>query len=184
MKTWIKSTLAAGLAIAVLGAGVTTTQPAFADGHAKAGKMMHDAKKKMNDAMAKMKGPKVVKVRRLSMRAISKANKNMKAAAKKGNTRGVVRASLQIIRHANALPRMFPKGTGRGKLSPAVTRSTPAIWKNWGKLIQANNAMRNAATRVAIAANAGNKKAGLKGIGKTCGGCHKPFRGKKVSMKK
>jgi cytochrome c556 len=36
---------------------------------------------------------------------------------------------------------------------------------------------------VAAAANAGNKKAGMKGIGKTCGGCHKPFRGKKVKMK-
>jgi cytochrome c556 len=143
--------------------------------------MMHD---KMKAAMDKMKGPKVVKQRRLSMRAISKANKAMKAAAKKGNTRGVVRASLQIIRHANALPRMFPRGTGRGKLSPAVTRSTPAIWKQWGKFIAANNAMRNAATQVAIAANAGNKTAGLKGIGKTCGGCHKPFRGKKVNMKK
>ncbi|MGB0575029.1 MAG: cytochrome c [Alphaproteobacteria bacterium] len=105
---------------------------------------------------------------------------NSLAAAKKGNTRGVVRASLQIIRHANALPRLFPRGTGRGKLSPAVTRSTPAICKQWGKFIAANNAMRNAATQVAIAANAGNKTAGLKGIGKTCGGCHKPFRGKKA----
>ena len=171
MKTWIKSTLAAGLAVAVLGAGITIATPtAQAAGHEKAGKMAHD----------KMKGPKVVKARRLSMRAIGKAHKAMKASAKKGNTRGVVRASLQIIRHANALPGMFPKGTGRGKLSPDVTRSQPAIWKEWRKFIAANNAMRNAATRVAIAANAGDKKAGLKGIGKTCGGCHKPFRGKKV----
>ena len=89
-----------------------------------------------------------------------------------------------VIRHANALPRLFPRGTSRAKLGKGVTRSKAAIWKNWGKFIAANNAMRNAATSVALAANAGNKKAGMKGIGKTCGGCHKPFRAKKAKKKK
>jgi cytochrome c556 len=184
MKTWIKSTLAAGLAIAVLGAGVTTTQPAFADGHKKAGKMMHDKMKKMGH---KMKGPKVVKQRRHAMRAISKANKAMKAAAKKGNRVGVIRAATRIASLGAGMPRLFPKGTGRGKLSPIVTRSKPAIWqnkKNWVKFVKANRAMIGAALAVASAANKGNKKAGLKGIGKTCGGCHKPFRGKKAKMMK
>jgi cytochrome c556 len=37
---------------------------------------------------------------------------------------------------------------------------------------------------VAAAAKAGNAKAGAKGIGKNCGGCHKPFRGKKAKKKK
>jgi len=43
--------------------------------------MMHD---KMKAAMDKMKGPKVVKQRRLSMRAISKANKGNESCRQKG----------------------------------------------------------------------------------------------------
>ena len=49
---------------------------------------------------------------------------------------------------------------------------------------KANNKMKAAAVRVAAAAGAGNVKAGAKGIGKTCGGCHNASRAKKSKKKK
>ncbi len=171
MKTWIKSTLAAGLAVAFLGAGITTaTQPANADGV------------KTNTQLAAHHGKKmgVVKARRGAMRQISKANKEMKKAAKAGNAAGVVTAGMKIAALADKVPGMFPKGTGRAELGAKATRSIAAIWKDWDKFIAANNKMKSAALAVAKAAKAGNAKAGAKGIGKTCGGCHKPFRGKKA----
>jgi len=174
MKTWIKSTFAAGLAIAVLGAGVTTTQPALADSAKDAQQLAANHGKKMNKKMG------AVEARKASMRAISKANKAMKAAAKAGNTQLVVSAAMIVVKQADRMPRMFPKGTSRKALGAKATRSKAAIWKNWKKFIAANDNMKAAALAVAAAARNGNAKAGMKGIGKTCGGCHKPFRGKKA----
>ncbi|NKB19128.1 MAG: hypothetical protein GKS01_01165 [Alphaproteobacteria bacterium] len=172
MKTWIQSTLTAGLAIAVLSAGVTVSQTASAEGVKEYQQVAahHGNKKKMA----------IVAARRASMKAISKANKAMKAAAKAGNAQLVIQASNIIIKQANRMPQMFPKGTSRAKLGAKATRSKAAIWKNWKKFITANNKMWAAASTVAAAAKSGNAKAGAKGIGKTCGGCHKPFRGKKA----
>jgi cytochrome c556 len=170
MKTWIKSTLAAGLAIAVLGAGVTTTQPAFADGHKKAGEMMHD----------KMGKKGVVKARVANFRAISKAHKAMKKAGKAGNAKAVAAAANEIASRAGKITGLFPKSTSRAKLSKKATRAKAAIWKDWPKFVAAAGNLKNAAVAVAAAAKAGDAKAGAKGIGKTCGGCHKPFRGKKA----
>jgi cytochrome c556 len=178
MKIWIKSTLAAGLTFAVLGAGVTTTQPAFADGAKGTQQLAAHHGKKMKKKMG------AVTARRAAMKAISKANKAMKAAAKANNAQLVIQASNIIIKQASRLPKMFPKGTSRAKLGKKATRSKAAIWKNWKKFIAANNKMKAAAVKVAAAAGAGNAKAGAKGIGKTCGGCHKPFRGKKAKKKK
>jgi cytochrome c556 len=173
MKMWIKSTLTAGLAITVLGAGVATTQPALADG-VKGEQQLAAHHGKMKKKMG------VVEARRQSMKAISKANKAMKAAAKADNAKLVVSAAEIIIKQADRLPKMFPKGTSRAQLGAKATRSKAAIWKDWKKFIAANNEMKAAAVAVAAAAKAGNAKAGAKGIGKTCGGCHKPFRGKKA----
>ena len=49
---------------------------------------------------------------------------------------------------------------------------------------KANNKVKATAVKVAAAAGAGNAKAGAKGIGKNCGGCHNAFRAKKSKKKK
>ena len=125
-----------------------------------------------------------VAARRAAMKAISKANKAMKAASKAKNAQLVIQTSNIISKQANRLLKMFPKGTSRAKLGKKATRSKVAIWKNWKKFIAANNKMKVAAVKVAAAAGARNARASAKGIGKTCGGCHKPFRGKKAKKKK
>lgn len=122
--------------------------------------------------------------RRAAMKVISKANKAMKAASKANNAQLIIQASNIISKQANRLLKMFPKGTSRAKLGKKATRSKVAIWKNWKKFIAANNKMKAAAVKVAAAAVAGNARTGAKGIGRTCGGCHKLFRGKKAKKKK
>ncbi|NKB19129.1 MAG: hypothetical protein GKS01_01170 [Alphaproteobacteria bacterium] len=174
MKIWIKSTLIAGMAVAILGTGTTLTSSALAE----------DVK--ANTQLAAHHGNKmaVVKARVKNFRAISKAHKAMKKAAKAGNADAVAAAANDIAEKSDKIAGLFPKGSSRADLGKKVTRAKAAIWKDWSKFVAAANNMKNAALAVASAAKAGNAKAGAKGIGKTCGGCHKPFRGKKAKKKK
>ncbi len=107
MKTWINSTVIAGLAFAIFGMGISVTTTAIADG-AKANTQLaaHHGKK-----MKKKMG--AVAARKTSMRAISKANKAMKAAAKAGNAKLVISAAMIIVKQADRTTRVFPKGTSR-----------------------------------------------------------------------
>ena len=75
---------------------------------------------------------------------------------------------------------MYPQGSGTDKLGDA-TRSRPEIWSTYPKVAEAGKAHVMAAQNMAQVA--GNGLAALQGaiggLGKTCGGCHKPFRVKK-----
>ena len=150
MRMWVNHVFAAGLAIAVIGAGLAATQPVFADGHA-------------------------VKERKATFKNISKANKAIKAAIKAGDTDTAKAQAGKIVVYADKLAGLFPKGTDRGTLDAKVTRAKPEIWSDWDTFKQKLADLRGVASQVA-----GGNLAVAKGMGKKCGACHKLFRGKKV----
>lgn len=152
MKIQWKQFVAAGLAAAVLGAGMATG-PAYAD---------------------------AVKDRQSAMKNISKANKVLVAYSKgKGSRAAAVAAANQIASIAKDLPGMFPKGSGDGY--GKTTRAKAAIWTDWAKFEKAADALGMAAGTVAKQMGSDKTLMAAAGsVRKACGGCHKPFRGPKL----
>ena len=72
---------------------------------------------------------------------------------------------------------MWPQGSDSTAM-PGKTRAKKEAWTTYPKVAEAQKAFLAAAA--ALAAGAGNGKDGLGalvgGVGKSCGGCHKPFR--------
>lgn len=128
---------------------------------------------------------KVISERKALMKSISKDWKPIKAYAKSGGS------SADVVKYANAInasaakiPALFPKGTGRGDYPDKVTRALPAIWKDWAGFKKATAVLEQESATLAKVAATGDQKAIAKQVGVMgklgCGGCHKPFRGKKV----
>ena len=121
----------------------------------------------------------VIKYRRIVMGAISN---HISAIA--GIVKGKVSYTSHIAAHARAMHEMstllldiFPEGSGVGK-----TRAKPEIWTQRAKFEDAIAAFREASGKLADIADSGDMAAifaQVKRVGKTCGGCHKPFRKKK-----
>ncbi len=62
------------------------------------------------------------------------------------------------------------------------TRAKPDIWKEWDKFAAAAKATSTESAKLAQVAKGGDMaaiKAQFGALGKSCGGCHKPFRAKK-----
>jgi cytochrome c556 len=68
----------------------------------------------------------------------------------------------------------------RKEVSDGPTDAKPKIWQDWAKFEQAIVDLREAANGLAqTVADGGDGAAvgaAIKGLGKSCGGCHKPFR--------
>lgn len=65
------------------------------------------------------------------------------------------------------------------RIIEGATDAKPEIWRDWEKFERAITAYENAARRLATAAAGSDPKAvgvAMRGLGKRCGGCHKPFR--------
>ncbi len=122
MKYWAKYIVTAGLAVAVIGAGIAATQPAYAD---------------------------AAKDRRAEMKKMSKANKALKKASKAGNRRAAKRQARAIIASADRFANLFPRGTDRRALGRKATRAKVKIWSDWTTFKIKLNAMRNVASSVA-----------------------------------
>lgn len=122
MKHWIKHVVAAGLAVAVISAGIAATQPAFAD---------------------------VVKDRRAEMKKISKANKALKKSSKAGKVAASKKQARIIIASTDKLASMWPRGTDRKALGKKATRAKSNIWKDWEKFSKGLGAMKKVASAVA-----------------------------------
>ncbi len=154
MKHWVKHIVAAGLAVAVIGAGLAATQPAYAD--------------PVND-------------RRAAMKQISKANKVLRKAAKAGKQAAAKRQARIIIASVNKVSAagIWPRGTDRKAMGARATRAKAGIWKDWGAFEKKFGALKKAASAVA-----GGNMAAAKRIGKACGSCHKAYRGKKAKKKR
>ena len=153
MNAWLNRILVAGLTVAVLGLGSLASQPAFAD---------------------------AVKDRQEAMKSISKANKTLRAAAKDGKADEVEKQAKMIVALADKLPTLFPKGTDRGTLDPKTTRAKPEIWTNWSDFEKKAGDLKSMAMQIASAAGKGDLSMAGEGVNKSCGGCHKAFRGPEV----
>ena len=153
MKNLFKHVVAAGLAVAVIGAGMAMT-PAFAD---------------------------PTKDRKAAMKSISKNNKIIVAYTKgKGDLASAVAAAKKIASIGESLPAMFPAGSGDGY--GKTTRAKAAIWSDWDKFKKASDALVVASSNFANWSSMGDAstlKDASGAIRKSCGGCHKPFRGPK-----
>ena len=133
-----------------------------------------------------MDGSAAIKDRRALMKTISKNFKPIKAYVKsgKGSAADVAKHAKAINAATDQFLALFPKGSGRGDYSAKETRALPKIWMDWNGFKKANQVLADESAKLASIAASGNKQAIAKqyaAVGKLgCGGCHKPFRGKKV----
>ncbi len=84
-------------------------------------------------------------------------------------------ASNGLVKWAAAFPALFPEGTQTGR----DTKAKPEIWTDRANFEKAAVAFGQAAQAVGAATKA-NDKAGFATayaeMGKTCGGCHRPYK--------
>ncbi|MGI9408747.1 MAG: c-type cytochrome [Hyphomicrobiaceae bacterium] len=90
-------------------------------------------------------------------------------------------AAADGLKAVTGLPskNMWPKGSDNVAFK-GKTRALPAIWEANSKVGDASKAFKAAAATVAAEAGKGEAamKAAVGELGKSCGGCHKPFRAK------
>lgn len=75
---------------------------------------------------------------------------------------------------------MWPQGTDSTAM-PDMTRTKVEAWTTWPKIRDAGDAMKKASADLALVAGNGLEalQGGIGAVGKSCGGCHKPFREEK-----
>ena len=81
-----------------------------------------------------------------------------------------------IVKLSGIWAQLFPAGSGSGE-----TAALTAIWQDTAKFEQVVADFQATAPQLVAAAqsgDAGQIGAALGGVGKTCGGCHEPFRKK------
>ena len=107
------------------------------------------------------------------------------AAMAKGNveydakTASVAANNLKVLSQLNAMA-MWPQGSDNVAM-PDATRALPNIWSEFPKVSEANKAYVMAVDNLAqtVGKDLASLQAGLGEVGKTCQGCHMPFRAKK-----
>ena len=87
--------------------------------------------------------------------------------------------NLKILSQVNTMA-MWPQGSDNVAM-PDVTRALPNLWSDFPKVAEANKAFVMAVDNFADVAgkDLASLQAGLGDVGKSCVGCHKPFRAKK-----
>jgi cytochrome c556 len=98
--------------------------------------------------------------------------------------KGEAKADAGTVVHAMAVhelsatvAHLFPAGSGGGE-----SRALPKIWEDWDGFVKAAGAFEAATPQLVAAAKTGDAAqigAALGAVGKTCGGCHKPYRAEK-----
>ena len=98
--------------------------------------------------------------------------------------KGEAKADAGTVVHAKALRQLsvtiahlFPEGSGGGD-----SRALPKIWSDWDGFKKASDDFAAATPQLVAAAETGDPRqigAALGAVGKTCGGCHKPYRAEK-----
>ena len=86
-----------------------------------------------------------------------------------------------IAAHAQALQMTSTviEDAFKKEITEGKTDSKPDIWQDWKKFVAAANKMGDESGKLAKIAASGNMAAigaQVKALGKSCGGCHKPFR--------
>ena len=98
--------------------------------------------------------------------------------------KGEVSYGAHVKAHADAIKAIsemvgeaFPEGSMGGE-----SRAKPEIWQNWDKFLGGYGNYKAEAAKLAEVAGSGDLKAigaQLGNLGKSCGGCHKPYRKEK-----
>lgn len=124
----------------------------------------------------------LVKYRQAVMKAIGGHTGSIAAVVK-----GEVAFGSHVAAHARGIKDMsllvddiFPPNSTYDDYDK--TAALPAIWKEPAKFKQAVDNFKAAAAKLAQVAESGDQgaiAAGFGELGKSCGGCHKPFRHKK-----
>ncbi len=72
---------------------------------------------------------------------------------------------------------MWPQGTDSTAM-PGKTRAKVEAWTTWPKIGEASDALKKSSADLALVAGDGLDalRGGIGAVGKSCGGCHKPFR--------
>jgi len=158
---------------------LSATTPVLADGHGN--KLMKSIEMKVKNK----KHAAVIMKRRSAMRALGGNMKRIAGylKANKGGLKDVAMAARRIASIANAMPGLFPAGTGMARY-PGVTGAKPAIFEDKAGFKKAAMTLASLANGLAKAASAPG--AGKAQIGKAfgpvgkmgCGGCHKNYRQK------
>jgi cytochrome c556 len=121
-----------------------------------------------------------IKKRISLMKSMSKTRKALRKAAKAGKigAKNVAQAKkISAITKQLGDKALWPKGSDEGMHK---TRAKADIWKDMGKFDRSMAKLQKGASAALAAATSGDAKGVDKGLGAMgCGGCHKPFRGKK-----
>ena len=91
------------------------------------------------------------------------------------NQATAIQALDTLSKNGTATPALFPQGSGPTAGVP--TAALPAIWEKWAEFQAAAKAQTDAANTLLALARA-NDEAGFGAMGRSCGGCHEPFRAK------
>jgi cytochrome c556 len=148
-----------GIALAVPGASV------HADGHGKAlGKAVKARQAYMTVIGFNMGG----------LGAMAKGESEYDAA-----TATAMAGNLSLLSQMNT-GGLWPKGTDNAAM-PGKTRALPKAWEDYAAVAEKHEAFTKAAANLAAEAGKGKEALGaaMKDVGKSCGGCHKPFRAPK-----
>ncbi len=97
--------------------------------------------------------------------------------AAKGDVRPLEKPAEAIARWQAMLPTLFPPGSEKG----GNTKALPEIWSDHAGFDKSAAAASAAATKLAMAAKAGDADgvaAAATALGKQCGGCHRDYRAK------
>ena len=95
------------------------------------------------------------------------------------NPSAVIPALEKLVETAANTPAMFPRGSGPE--SGVKTAALGAVWERWAEFEVASKAQGDAARAMLDAARANDEarfKSGFAALGRSCGGCHEPFRAK------
>jgi cytochrome c556 len=134
--------------------------------------------------IAQADGTAEIKARKAAMKAIGGHMGGIKLALKgAGGTGALVAHAEGMASMGKIIASVFPKGSESGKIK---TRTLPEAWSKPAEFKAAADAFTTASAAFLTAAKAGDKAAigaGIKNLGKSCGGCHKPFRAKKSRKK-
>ncbi len=96
------------------------------------------------------------------------------AKGKAAYTPALVGNAEAIVRLSKGILSLFPEGSGGEK-----SRAKPEIWGDWANFEKAALAFQAAVPGLVPAAKSGDVVrigAAVGAVGKTCGGCHKPYR--------
>jgi cytochrome c556 len=100
----------------------------------------------------------------------------------KGDLPAAQTAGADLVQQVGKIPTLFPKDTGMTQL-PGKSYAKPVIWTESDKFAAAQKAAAEKAEALNTALKSGDKAkitAAHADMGKSCGGCHEPYREKKT----